>query len=114
MAKFRLTEFKARMDDYGGGTGEYVMHFEMDDANGISLADVRRLRTIDHRTVENDPIYIVLSKKMCEAYQLCASCLAAKPVCACGQNGGTGGSKRGPKENSNNALQRMLAKQQRR
>ena len=54
----------------------------MDDPNGISLADARRLRSVVHRTVENDPIYIVLSKKMCEAYQLCSSCLAAKPVSA--------------------------------
>ena len=113
-ANFRVTEFKPRVDDYGGGTGEYIVHFEMDDPSGISLAEVRRLRTANHRTVGNDPIYIALSEKMCEAYQLCSSCLAAKPVCACGKGGGKGAGKRGPKENSNNALQRMLAKQPRR
>ena len=113
-AKFRLTDFKARKDQFGGGTGEYVFNFEIDDPNDIPLAQVRRLRTVDHRTAGNDPVYIVLSQKMCEVYQLCPTCLAAKPVCMCGKGGGKGGGKRGPKEDSKNALQRMLLKQQRR
>ena len=37
-AKFRVTDFKARKDRYDGGTGEYIVNFEMDDPNGLSLA----------------------------------------------------------------------------